>query len=155
VTCSRTLSTIPITKSWWYRYKALTRIAKRNYTKILKSIRKLHWEEPEVVEILERVFSKPVWVYVPSAGSLGVVAGQHSRWHFRLPSAPAGPDVARENCGRYLLRNPESSPRMASFLETLSRKKTVQHLAQQQFSSKWPIISMFMRENSSSETLKQ
>ncbi|CAI7659534.1 unnamed protein product [Penicillium bialowiezense] len=37
-----------------------------------------------------------------------------------------------ENCGRYLLRNPESSPRMASFLETLSRKKAVQHLAQQE-----------------------
>jgi regulator of nonsense transcripts 2 len=37
-----------------------------------------------------------------------------------------------ENCGRYLLRNPETSPRMASFLETLSRKKTVQHLAQQE-----------------------
>ncbi|KAJ5953382.1 hypothetical protein N7454_000278 [Penicillium verhagenii] len=35
-----------------------------------------------------------------------------------------------ENCGRYLLRNPETAPRMASFLETLSRKKTVQHLAQ-------------------------
>ena len=26
-----------------------------------------------------------------------------------------------ENCGRYLLRNPDTSPRMASFLETLSR----------------------------------
>ncbi|CAG7920039.1 unnamed protein product [Penicillium olsonii] len=37
-----------------------------------------------------------------------------------------------ENCGRYLLRNPETSPRMASFLETLSRKKAVQHLAQQE-----------------------
>ncbi|KAJ5482486.1 Nonsense-mediated mRNA decay factor (Upf2) [Penicillium sp. IBT 31633x] len=37
-----------------------------------------------------------------------------------------------ENCGRYLLRNPDTSPRMASFLETLSRKKTVQHLAQQE-----------------------
>jgi regulator of nonsense transcripts 2 len=35
-----------------------------------------------------------------------------------------------ENCGRYLLRNPETAPRMASFLETLSRKKAVQHLAQ-------------------------
>ncbi|KAJ5760043.1 hypothetical protein N7520_007199 [Penicillium odoratum] len=35
-----------------------------------------------------------------------------------------------ENCGRYLLRNPETAPRMASFLETLGRKKTVQHLAQ-------------------------
>lgn len=37
-----------------------------------------------------------------------------------------------ENCGRYLLRNPETSPRMVSFLETLSRKKAVQHLAQQE-----------------------
>ncbi|KAF7592230.1 hypothetical protein BBP40_000502 [Aspergillus hancockii] len=37
-----------------------------------------------------------------------------------------------ENCGRYLLRNPETSPRMVSFLETLGRKKTVQHLGQQE-----------------------
>jgi regulator of nonsense transcripts 2 len=37
-----------------------------------------------------------------------------------------------ENCGRYLLRNPETSPRMASFLEKLGRKKTVQHLGQQE-----------------------
>ncbi|KAH8705893.1 putative nonsense-mediated mRNA decay factor [Talaromyces proteolyticus] len=37
-----------------------------------------------------------------------------------------------ENCGRYLLRNPESSPRMASFLETLGRKKTATHLGQQE-----------------------
>ena len=37
-----------------------------------------------------------------------------------------------ENCGRYLFRNPETSPRMASFLETLTRKKTVQHLGQQE-----------------------
>lgn len=28
-----------------------------------------------------------------------------------------------ENCGRYLLRNPDTSPRMASFLETLQRKR--------------------------------
>jgi regulator of nonsense transcripts 2 len=33
-----------------------------------------------------------------------------------------------ENCGRYLLRNPETSPRMATFLETLQRKKSVQHI---------------------------
>lgn len=33
-----------------------------------------------------------------------------------------------ENCGRYLLRNPETSPRMTSFLETLQRKKSVQHI---------------------------
>ncbi|KAL4957225.1 armadillo-type protein [Aspergillus filifer] len=37
-----------------------------------------------------------------------------------------------ENCGRYLFRNPDTYPRMASFLETLSRKKTVQHIGQQE-----------------------
>lgn len=37
-----------------------------------------------------------------------------------------------ENCGRYLLRNPETSPRMNSFLETLKRKKSVQHIGQQE-----------------------
>jgi regulator of nonsense transcripts 2 len=37
-----------------------------------------------------------------------------------------------ENCGRYLLRNPETGPRMASFLETLGRKKGAQHLGQQE-----------------------
>lgn len=37
-----------------------------------------------------------------------------------------------ENCGRYLLRNPGTSPRMVSFLETLNRKKSAQHLGQQE-----------------------
>ncbi|KAF2476168.1 ARM repeat-containing protein [Lindgomyces ingoldianus] len=37
-----------------------------------------------------------------------------------------------ENCGRYLLRNPDTSPRMASFLETLQRKKAAQVLGQQE-----------------------
>ena len=37
-----------------------------------------------------------------------------------------------ENCGRYLLRNPETSPRMSTFLETLKRKKTNQHIGQQE-----------------------
>ncbi|KAH7385291.1 armadillo-type protein [Phaeosphaeria sp. MPI-PUGE-AT-0046c] len=37
-----------------------------------------------------------------------------------------------ENCGRYLLRNPETSPRMNSFLETLQRKKGAQVLGQQE-----------------------
>ncbi|KAL5117824.1 mRNA decay protein [Pleosporales sp. CAS-2024a] len=37
-----------------------------------------------------------------------------------------------ENCGRYLLRNPETSPRMISFLETLQRKKSAQVLGQQE-----------------------
>ncbi|KAI9816162.1 MAG: hypothetical protein M1827_001763 [Pycnora praestabilis] len=37
-----------------------------------------------------------------------------------------------ENCGRYLLRNPETSPRTNSFLETFQRKKAAQHLGQQE-----------------------
>lgn len=37
-----------------------------------------------------------------------------------------------ENCGRYLLRNPDTAPRMSSFLETLQRKKGAQHLGQQE-----------------------
>lgn len=37
-----------------------------------------------------------------------------------------------ENCGRCLLRSPETSPRMATFLETLQRKKSVQHIGQQE-----------------------
>lgn len=37
-----------------------------------------------------------------------------------------------ENCGRYLLRNPDTSPRMSSFLETLQRKKSAQHIGQQE-----------------------
>ena len=35
-----------------------------------------------------------------------------------------------EYCGRYLYLNPETSPRMISFLETLQRKKSAQHLGQ-------------------------
>lgn len=37
-----------------------------------------------------------------------------------------------ENCGRFLLRNSDTKPMMASFLETLARKKTAQHLGQQE-----------------------
>ncbi|KIW22314.1 hypothetical protein, variant 1 [Cladophialophora immunda] len=37
-----------------------------------------------------------------------------------------------ENCGRYLLRNSETSPRMTSFLETLNRKKSAQHMGAQE-----------------------
>ncbi|EXJ54821.1 hypothetical protein A1O7_10162 [Cladophialophora yegresii CBS 114405] len=37
-----------------------------------------------------------------------------------------------ENCGRYLLRNPETTPRMTSFLETLNRKKSAQHMGAQE-----------------------
>jgi regulator of nonsense transcripts 2 len=37
-----------------------------------------------------------------------------------------------ENCGRYLYRSPETAPRMQSFLDTLQRKKTTQHIGQQE-----------------------
>ena len=37
-----------------------------------------------------------------------------------------------ENCGRYLLRNPDTAPRATSFLETLQRKKAAQHLGSQE-----------------------
>ena len=37
-----------------------------------------------------------------------------------------------ENCGRYLLRNPDTSPRTTSFLETLNRKKSAQHMGPQE-----------------------
>lgn len=37
-----------------------------------------------------------------------------------------------ENCGRYLLRNADTAPRMKSFLETLQRKKAAQHIGQQE-----------------------
>lgn len=54
---------------------------KRNYTKILKSIRKLHWEEPEVVSVLERVFSKPGKVKYSNVHLLAVLLGALNRYH--------------------------------------------------------------------------
>ncbi|KAL1964419.1 hypothetical protein VTN77DRAFT_6977 [Rasamsonia byssochlamydoides] len=54
---------------------------KRNYTKILKSIRKLHWEEPEVVDILERVFSRPAKVKYGNIHLLAILASALYRYH--------------------------------------------------------------------------
>ncbi|KAL1984619.1 hypothetical protein VTN96DRAFT_8841 [Rasamsonia emersonii] len=54
---------------------------KRNYTKILKAIRKLHWEEPEVVEILERVFSRPGKVKYGNIHLLAILASALYRYH--------------------------------------------------------------------------
>ncbi|KAK2758364.1 hypothetical protein FQN54_004213 [Arachnomyces sp. PD_36] len=54
---------------------------KRNYTKVLKSIRKLHWEEPEVVQILERMFSKPEKVKYGSIHLLAILASALYRYH--------------------------------------------------------------------------
>ncbi|KKK26667.1 putative nonsense-mediated mRNA decay factor (Upf2) [Aspergillus rambellii] len=54
---------------------------KRNYTKILKSVRKLHWEEPEVVDILERVFSKPAKVKYGNIHLLAILVSALYRYH--------------------------------------------------------------------------
>lgn len=54
---------------------------KRNYAKILKAIRKLHWEEQEVVDILERVFSKPVKVKYGSIHLLAILISALYRYH--------------------------------------------------------------------------
>lgn len=48
-------------------------MTKRNYMKILKTIRKLHWEEPEVVKILEKIFSKPAKVKFSNVHLLAVL----------------------------------------------------------------------------------
>ncbi|KAL3469959.1 armadillo-type protein [Aspergillus californicus] len=54
---------------------------KRNYTKVLKSVRKLHWEEPEVVTILERVFSKPAKVKYGNIHLLAILGSALYRYH--------------------------------------------------------------------------
>lgn len=54
---------------------------KRNYTKVLKSIRKLHWEETEVVTILEKIFSKPGKVKFSNIHLLAILLGALNRYH--------------------------------------------------------------------------
>lgn len=56
-------------------------MTKRNYMKILKTIRKLHWEEVEVVTMLEKIFSKPGKVKFSSIHLLAVLLGALSRYH--------------------------------------------------------------------------
>lgn len=56
-------------------------MTKRNYMKILKTIRKLHWEEVEVVDMLEKIFSKPGKVKFSSIHLLAVLLGALSRYH--------------------------------------------------------------------------
>ncbi|KAI0482879.1 armadillo-type protein [Xylariaceae sp. FL0804] len=56
-------------------------LTKRNYTKILKQIRRLHWEEPEVVAILSRVFSRPAKVKYGSVHILAILLGAIYRYH--------------------------------------------------------------------------
>ncbi|KAK6062828.1 MIF4G domain-containing protein [Seiridium cupressi] len=56
-------------------------MTKRNYTKILKQIRRLHWEEPEVVAILAKVFSKPGKVKYGSIHILAILLSAIYRYH--------------------------------------------------------------------------
>ncbi|KAL8712048.1 MAG: hypothetical protein Q9220_003744 [cf. Caloplaca sp. 1 TL-2023] len=54
---------------------------KRSYAKILKSLRKLHWEETEVVGILERIFSKPGKVKFGNINLLAYLVSQLGKFH--------------------------------------------------------------------------
>ncbi|KAI0020231.1 MIF4G domain-containing protein [Xylariomycetidae sp. FL0641] len=56
-------------------------LTKRNYTKILKQIRRLHWEEPEVVAILAKVFSRPAKVKYGSIHILAILLSAIYRYH--------------------------------------------------------------------------
>jgi regulator of nonsense transcripts 2 len=53
----------------------------RNYTKILKQIRRLHWEETDVVAILEKIFSKPGKVKYGNIHLLAIIASALYRYH--------------------------------------------------------------------------
>jgi regulator of nonsense transcripts 2 len=53
----------------------------RNYVKILKQIRRLHWEELEVVSILEKVFSKPGKVKYGNIYLLAILASALNKYH--------------------------------------------------------------------------
>ncbi|KAF2964295.1 hypothetical protein GQX73_g9280 [Xylaria multiplex] len=56
-------------------------MTKRNYTKILKQIRRLHWEEPEVVAILAKVFTRPAKVKYGSIHILAILLSAIYRYH--------------------------------------------------------------------------
>ncbi|RAL66123.1 hypothetical protein DID88_005794 [Monilinia fructigena] len=53
----------------------------RNYARIIKAIRRLHWEESEVVTILEKVLSKPGRVKYGNIYLLAIVTGALFRYH--------------------------------------------------------------------------
>ncbi|KAI1280979.1 MIF4G domain-containing protein [Xylaria sp. FL0933] len=56
-------------------------MTKRNYTKILKQIRRLHWEEPEVVAILAKIFTRPAKVKYGSIHILAILLSAIYRYH--------------------------------------------------------------------------
>ncbi|KAF2668337.1 putative nonsense-mediated mRNA decay factor [Microthyrium microscopicum] len=56
-------------------------LTKRNVDKVTKQIRKLHWEEQEVVSILEKVFTRPWKVRYNNIHLLAVILGSIHRYH--------------------------------------------------------------------------
>jgi regulator of nonsense transcripts 2 len=56
-------------------------LTKRNYVKILKQLRKLHWEDPVVVTMLKKVFTKIWKVRYNNIHILAIIVGALNRYH--------------------------------------------------------------------------
>ncbi|PFH55401.1 hypothetical protein XA68_18405 [Ophiocordyceps unilateralis] len=56
-------------------------LTKRNYGKVLKQIRRFHWEESDVVSILEKVFSRPGKVKYGNIHLLAILLSSLHRYH--------------------------------------------------------------------------
>ncbi|KAI5850993.1 putative nonsense-mediated mRNA decay factor [Tricharina praecox] len=56
-------------------------LTKRNYVKILKQLRKLHWEDPSIVSMLKKVFTKVWKVRYNNIHILAIIVGALSRYH--------------------------------------------------------------------------
>ena len=56
-------------------------LTKRNYVKILKQIRKLHWEDPAIPAMLLKIFSKVWKIRYNNIHLLAILVGALSRYH--------------------------------------------------------------------------
>ncbi|KAF4302094.1 MIF4G-like type 3 [Botryosphaeria dothidea] len=56
-------------------------LTKRNLDKVVKQIRKLHWEEEEVVGMLHKIFTKPGKIKYSNVHLLAVILGSLNRHH--------------------------------------------------------------------------
>jgi len=56
-------------------------LTKRTLEKVIKQIRKLHWEEPEVPELLRKIFTKPGKIKYGNVHLLAVILGALHRYH--------------------------------------------------------------------------
>jgi regulator of nonsense transcripts 2 len=56
-------------------------LTKRNYVKILKQLRKLHWEDPTIVNMLNKVFTKVWKIRYNNIHILAIIVGALSRYH--------------------------------------------------------------------------